>query len=141
MQKMGGTEALEQPYLEIPLFKLFQKRIVWLVVLFIGEMLTATAMGYFIRLTGYCRSSSLPCVATRTGDSERNLNSLAQQTIMSMSADDSHAKRMNPGAMTRDIRQNLVFHLCLQCLGVPMAAGALYPFLGSRSAPSSLVPT
>jgi magnesium transporter len=47
MQKMGGTEALEQPYLEIPLFKLFQKRIVWLVVLFLGEMLTATAMGYF----------------------------------------------------------------------------------------------
>ena len=36
MQKMGGTEALEQPYLEIPLFKLFQKRIVWLIVLFLG---------------------------------------------------------------------------------------------------------
>jgi magnesium transporter len=47
MQKMGGTEALEQPYLEIPLIKLFQKRIVWLIVLFLGEMLTATAMGYF----------------------------------------------------------------------------------------------
>ena len=47
MQKMGGTEALEQPYLEIPIFKLFQKRIVWLIVLFLGEMLTATAMGYF----------------------------------------------------------------------------------------------
>jgi len=47
MQKMGGTEALEQPYLEIPLFKLFQKRIVWLIVLFLGEMLTATAIGYF----------------------------------------------------------------------------------------------
>jgi len=47
MQKMGGTEALEQPYLEMPLFKLFKKRIVWLVVLFLGEMLTATAMGYF----------------------------------------------------------------------------------------------
>ena len=47
MQKMGGTEALEQPYLELPIFKLFQKRIVWLFVLFLGEMLTATAMGYF----------------------------------------------------------------------------------------------
>ena len=47
MQKMGGTEALNQPYLEIPLFKLFKKRIVWLIVLFLGEMLTATAMGYF----------------------------------------------------------------------------------------------
>src|SRR5882757_8613494 len=47
IQKIGGTEALDEPYLEIPLLKLFKKRIVWLVVLFLGEMLTATAMGYF----------------------------------------------------------------------------------------------
>ncbi len=47
MQKFGGTEALNEPYLEIPIVKLFKKRVVWLVVLFLGEMLTATAMGYF----------------------------------------------------------------------------------------------
>lgn len=47
IQKIGGTEALDEPYLEIPLLKLFKKRVVWLVVLFLGEMLTATAMGYF----------------------------------------------------------------------------------------------
>jgi len=47
MQKMGGTEALDEPYLEIPILKLFKKRVVWLIVLFIGEMLTATAMGYY----------------------------------------------------------------------------------------------
>lgn len=47
MKMMGGTEAFEEPYLDIPLFKLFRKRIGWLVVLFLGEMLTATAMGYF----------------------------------------------------------------------------------------------
>jgi magnesium transporter len=47
MQKMGGTEALDEPYLDMPLLKLFRKRIGWLVVLFLGEMLTATAMGYF----------------------------------------------------------------------------------------------
>jgi magnesium transporter len=47
MQKMGGTEALNEPYLDIPIFKLFKKRVSWLVVLFLGEMLTATAMGYF----------------------------------------------------------------------------------------------
>lgn len=47
MQKMGGTEALNEPYLEIPILKLFKKRVVWLIVLFIGEMLTATAMGYY----------------------------------------------------------------------------------------------
>ncbi|RYG06160.1 MAG: magnesium transporter [Chitinophagaceae bacterium] len=47
MQKMGGTEALDEPYLEIPILKLFKKRVIWLAVLFVGEMLTATAMGYF----------------------------------------------------------------------------------------------
>ncbi len=47
MQKIGGTQALDEPYLEMPLFKLFKKRIGWLVVLFLGEMLTATVMGYF----------------------------------------------------------------------------------------------
>lgn len=47
MQKIGGTEALDEPYLDIPLLKLLRKRVGWLIVLFIGEMFTATAMGYF----------------------------------------------------------------------------------------------
>ncbi|WP_439506441.1 magnesium transporter [Sediminibacterium sp.] len=47
MQKMGGTEALNEPYLDIPLMKLFRKRVGWLIILFIGELLTATAMGHF----------------------------------------------------------------------------------------------
>lgn len=47
IQKIGGTQALEQPYLEMPIFRLFKKRISWLIVLFLGEMLTATAMKYF----------------------------------------------------------------------------------------------
>jgi magnesium transporter len=47
IQMIGGTEALDEPYLDIALSKLFRKRIGWLVVLFLGEMLTATAMGYY----------------------------------------------------------------------------------------------
>lgn len=47
MQKMGGTEALDEPYLETPVFKLFKKRVVWLIVLFLGELLTASAMAFF----------------------------------------------------------------------------------------------
>lgn len=47
IQKIGGTEALDEPYLEMPLARLFKKRVVWLVVLFLGEMLTATVMKYF----------------------------------------------------------------------------------------------
>ncbi|MBA2744949.1 MAG: magnesium transporter [Flavisolibacter sp.] len=47
IQKIGGTEALEQPYLEMPLFKLFKKRVVWLMVLFVGELMTISAMHRF----------------------------------------------------------------------------------------------
>ncbi len=47
MQKMGGTEALDQPYLETPFFSLIKKRAGWLIVLFFGELLTATALAYF----------------------------------------------------------------------------------------------
>ncbi|MEX6690643.1 magnesium transporter [Danxiaibacter flavus] len=47
IQKIGGTEALDEPYLEISFFKLIKKRVGWLIVLFLSEMLTATAMAYF----------------------------------------------------------------------------------------------
>jgi magnesium transporter len=47
MQKIGGTQALDQPYLEMPLMRLFRKRVGWLAILFIGELLTATVMQYF----------------------------------------------------------------------------------------------
>ncbi|WP_293309734.1 magnesium transporter, partial [Pedobacter sp. UBA5917] len=47
MHKIGGTEALDEPYLDIPILKLVKKRAGWLIVLFLGEMLTATAMQHF----------------------------------------------------------------------------------------------
>ena len=48
-QKLGGLEALDEPYAQTPLATLVKKRARWLVVLFLGEMLTATAMGFFER--------------------------------------------------------------------------------------------
>jgi len=47
VQKFGGMEALDEPYMEITLARMLRKRAGWLAALFIGEMLTATAMGYF----------------------------------------------------------------------------------------------
>ncbi len=47
IQKLGGSQALEEPYLDVPLMTMVRKRGGWLVVLFLGELLTATAMGYF----------------------------------------------------------------------------------------------
>ena len=47
VQKMGGLEALEEPYLQSGLLELLKKRAGWLMILFVGEMLTATAMAYY----------------------------------------------------------------------------------------------
>ena len=47
IQKIGGMEALEEPYTTIPFLRMVKKRASWLIILFLGEMLTATAMqGY-----------------------------------------------------------------------------------------------
>ncbi len=47
IQKIGGMEHLDEPYMQIPLGRLVRKRATWLIVLFLGEMLTATAMAQF----------------------------------------------------------------------------------------------
>lgn len=47
IQKFGGMEALEEPYMRIPLWRMVRKRAGWLVILFLGEMLTATAMANY----------------------------------------------------------------------------------------------
>ena len=47
IQRIGGSEALDTPYLETGFFAMVRKRAGWLSALFLGEMLTATAMGRF----------------------------------------------------------------------------------------------
>ena len=47
IQKLGGMEALDAPYLQIAFPRMVRKRAGWLAALFLGEMLTATAMAYF----------------------------------------------------------------------------------------------
>jgi magnesium transporter len=47
IQRIGGSEALDEPYMRIGFGKMIQKRAGWLTALFLGEMLTATAMGTF----------------------------------------------------------------------------------------------
>jgi len=47
IQKFGGVEALDESYTQISFLNLIKKRAGWLIILFLGEMFTATAMGYF----------------------------------------------------------------------------------------------
>ncbi len=47
IQMLGGVSALEEPYLKVSLLKMVRKRAFWLVLLFVGQTLTATALGLF----------------------------------------------------------------------------------------------
>ena len=47
VQKFGGMEALDEPYLQIGFTAMMRKRVVWLVALFVGQMLTTSAMQQF----------------------------------------------------------------------------------------------
>jgi magnesium transporter len=47
IHKLGGVEAFEEPYMEVPILKMIGKRAPWLVILFLGELLTASAMAFF----------------------------------------------------------------------------------------------
>jgi magnesium transporter len=47
IQKIGGTAALDAPYLDVSVLGMVSKRAVWLTVLFLGQLLTATAMAYY----------------------------------------------------------------------------------------------
>jgi len=49
LQRFGGSEALDEPYMDVGFVRMVQKRAGWLTALFLGEMLTATAMGAFER--------------------------------------------------------------------------------------------
>jgi magnesium transporter len=83
IQKIGGAEALDQPYLETPFFGLVKKRVGWLVILFFGEMLTATAMAFYndemakvIILTNF-----IPLIISTGGNSGTQASTLIIQAM------------------------------------------------------------
>jgi magnesium transporter len=83
IQKIGGAEALDQPYLETPFFGLVKKRVGWLTILFFGEMLTATAMAFYndemakvIILTNF-----IPLIISTGGNSGTQASTLIIQAM------------------------------------------------------------
>jgi len=83
IQKIGGTEALDEPYLDINLFKLVRKRVGWLIILFLSEMLTSTAMQYFndeiavvVQLTFF-----IPLIMSSGGNSGSQASTLIIQAM------------------------------------------------------------
>jgi magnesium transporter len=83
MQKMGGTAALEAPYLDVPIFKLYKKRIIWLIILFLGETLTIAAMSNFQKTLEQVLvlSTFIPLIISSGGNSGSQAATLIIQAL------------------------------------------------------------
>jgi magnesium transporter len=78
IQKIGGSEALDEPYTTISFSRLVRKRAGWLIILFLGEMLTATAMqGFEAELDKWLvLSLFIPLVISSGGNSGSQASSI-----------------------------------------------------------------
>jgi magnesium transporter len=83
IQKIGGMEALDTPYMHTTLFEMVKKRAGWLSILFIGEMFTATAMGFFEEeiAQAVVLALFLPLIISSGGNSGSQATSLIIQAM------------------------------------------------------------
>ena len=91
-QKFGGTEGLDLSYTKTPLLEIVKKRSVWLIILFLGEMFTASAMGYFDEEISKAIALALfiPLIISSGGNSGSQAASLI---IRSLALGELNAKR------------------------------------------------
>ena len=82
-QKFGGLAALEEPYLQSSIGDLLRKRSPWLLVLFVGQMFTAAAMGFFENeiAAAVVLSLFIPLVISSGGNSGSQATSLIIRAI------------------------------------------------------------
>ena len=83
IQNLGGSEALDRPYLHTTLVEMVRKRAGWLAILFIGEMFTATAMGFFEDelAKAVVLALFLPLIISSGGNSGSQATSLVIQSM------------------------------------------------------------
>jgi magnesium transporter len=115
IQKIGGAEALDQPYLETPFFELIKKRVGWLIILFLSEMLTATAMAFYndelakvIVLTNF-----IPLIMSSGGNSGSQASTLIIQAMALGEVTVADWWRV----MRREILSGFVLGAILGCIG------------------------
>jgi magnesium transporter len=119
IQKMGGMEALDAPYLTIGLASMIRKRAGWLAILFVGEMLTATAMTYFQDEIAKAVVLALfvPLIISSGGNSGSQATSLIIRALA--------VRDITLGDWWRVIRRELAAGLALGCVLAAIALGRI----------------
>lgn len=115
MQRFGGTEALDEPYLDVSVFHLVRKRAGWLVVLFIGQLLTATVIEHFeVQLASAIMLFALmPLIMSSGGNSGSQASTLIIQAMALGEVKLSDWWRV----MKREVVSGLMLGLILGSLG------------------------
>ena len=113
IHKIGAVESLDAPYMQISLLEMIKKRVSWLLILFVGEMFTASALGYFENelQRAVVLSMFLPLIISSGGNSGSQASTLI---IRAMAL--GEVKQKDWG---RVLRRELATGLCLgTCLGL-----------------------
>ena len=115
IQKIGGTETLDTPYLQTGFGQMIRKRAGWLSVLFLGETLTASAMGYFEHEIGKALVLSLfiPLIISSGGNSGSQASTLVIRAMA-----------------LGEVRLRDWWRVFLREIGAGLALGALLGLLG-----------
>jgi magnesium transporter len=116
IQKFGGMEALEEPYMRIPLWRMIRKRAGWLIILFLGEMLTATAMASYQEelAKALVLALFLPLIVSSGGNSGSQASTLM---IRAMALGEVNLRDWWR-VMSREVQAGLSLGLILGAIGV-----------------------
>lgn len=116
IHKIGAVETLDAPYLQISLLEMIKKRAGWLLILFVGEMFTASALGYFENeiQRAVVLSMFLPLIISSGGNS----GSQASTLIVRAMALGEVKLRDWVRVLLREIATGLALGLCLGAIGM-----------------------
>lgn len=82
MQRIGGTEALDEPYLDVSIMHLVKKRAGWLIVLFLGQLITATVLEHYeTQLASAILILFMPLILSSGGNSGSQASTLIIQAM------------------------------------------------------------
>jgi magnesium transporter len=135
IQKIGGTQALDAPYLEVGIVEMVRKRGGWLTVLFFGQLLTATAMSYYE--SALARAVVLALFIPLVISSGGNAGSQASTLVIRAMAVDELRLRDWWRVLRRELAAGLLLGFSLGTIG--LVGVRFWPFRGDESVHLPLV--
>lgn len=135
VQKLGAVQPLDDPYFISGFWDVARRRVVWLVVLFIGEMFTSTALHAYEQTLSQALflTAFIPLIISSGGNSGSQSATLITRALAVGDVEMSDALRV----LLRELGQGLVLGTCLGVIGLGRAAftgnGATFPLVVALS--------